>query len=66
MKYQEAKYQKYPEIQLEQNNRRRILKVNQKQRYREKKAKRNKVENFFKQIKQGIYYICTIWHRSLY
>ena len=61
IKYQKAKYQKNPEIQLEHNKRRRILKVSQKQRYQEKKTKRNKVENFFKQIKQGIYYICTIW-----
>ena len=34
-------------------------------RYQEKKRYR-KIENFLQQVKQGPYYICTIWHRSRY
>ena len=38
----------------------------QKQRYQENKKNCDKVESFLQQVEQGLYYICTICHRSLY
>ena len=59
IEYQKRRYQENPEVPKEYRKKK-------YKKYQENKENCDKVMYFLEEVKQGPYYICTVYHRSFY